>query len=60
MALLRGFGHYQPTLVEPTMGAGMVGQPVLIALGAGGQLGRRQGIMGASHVLLGDGFLSFG
>jgi hypothetical protein len=42
------------------MGAGMVGQPKLIALGTDGQLRRGQVIMGAPRILLRDGFLSFG
>jgi len=37
------------------MGTGMVGQAVLIALGAGGQLRRRQVVMGAAAILLGNG-----
>jgi hypothetical protein len=42
------------------MGTGMVGQTLLIALGAGGQLRRNQGIMRASHVFLRNRFLSLG
>jgi hypothetical protein len=42
------------------MGAGMMGQPVLIALGTGGQLRQRQMVVGASGILLGDGFSSLG
>jgi hypothetical protein len=42
------------------MGAGVVGQPVFIALGAGGQLRRRQVIMGTAAILLGNGFSSLG
>jgi hypothetical protein len=58
--LLRRFGDHQPALVKPAMGAGMVRQPVLIALGAGGQLRHGQGVMRASTVLFRDGCLSFG
>ena len=58
--LLRRFGDHQPALVKPAMGAGMVRQPVLIALGAGGQLRQGQGVMRAATVLLRNGCLSFG
>ncbi len=60
MALLRGFREHQPALVKPAGRAGVVGQARFVALGAEGEIGRRQVLVGAPHVLFGDGFFTFG
>jgi len=50
--LIFGFGDYQPAFVYAAMRAGMMRQPVFIALGADGQLRQGDVIMRAPHILL--------
>jgi hypothetical protein len=51
--LIFGFGDYQPAFIDTAMRAGMMRQPVFIALGAGGQLRQGNMIMRTPHIFLG-------